>query len=157
MALSAFDDPAQQPAPEAIGDVLGAAAASWSALTAEARLLAGDVDETWSFGGSKVGWSMRLVQGTRVLVYLTPQAGQLLVGVVLGEKAIAAAEASGVASARTLDVVAGAPKYAEGRGVRVTVVTADDLALAKELVRIKLLRQGPPHPVDPPGLSARRR
>ena len=101
---------------------------------------AGKVAETWHFGGAKYGWSQRLVQGKRVLVYLTPQAGQLLVGVALGEKAIAVAEATGLASARTREIVAAAPRYAEGRGVRFAVATDDDLAVAKELARTRLGR-----------------
>jgi hypothetical protein len=140
MALSAFEDRTQPPAPDDLRAVLGVAAACWTALVADVREAAGPIDETWSFGGPKYGWSMRLVQGKRVLVYLTPQAGQLLVGAVLGEKAIAAAEASGLTSRRTLDIVRAAPKYAEGRGVRIPVVTDDDLVVARELVRIKLGR-----------------
>jgi hypothetical protein len=140
MSLSAFGDPTGPPALEAVRAVLGTAAAGWTELVFDVRAAAGTLDETWSYGGPKFGWSMRLVQGKRVLVYLTPQAGQVLVGVVLGDKAIAAAEASGVASTRTLDIAKAAPKYAEGRGVRIPVATDDDLVVAKELARIKLGR-----------------
>ena len=72
---------------------------------------AGDLAETWHHGGAKYGWSMRLVRKDRNLVHLTPQAGMFLVGVALGEKAIAAAEAAGIVSVRTLEIVAAAPEY----------------------------------------------
>jgi hypothetical protein len=85
----------------------------------------------------KTGWSMRLVHQGRILVYLTPQAGQALVSVVLGEKAIARAEAAGHLSASTREVIDAAPRYAEGRGVRIPMATPDDLSVASELVRIK--------------------
>jgi hypothetical protein len=140
VALSAFDDPAQGPTPDELEPVLGPAARCWSDLIAEVRRHAGTIEETWRFSGPKYGWSMRLVEGKRVIVYLTPQAGQVLVGVSLGEKAIAAAEAAGLASARTLEIVAAAPRYPEGRGVRTPVATGDDLAVAIELARIKLGR-----------------
>jgi hypothetical protein len=140
MALSAFDDPAAPPTPEALAATLGPASPWWAALVEEVRATAGEVTERWAFSGPKNGWSMRVLRGDRVIAYLTPRAGSILVGVVLGEKAIAAATAAGTVSTRTLDVVAAAPRYAEGRGVRIAVETGDDLAVAKDLARIKLGR-----------------
>ncbi len=140
MALSAFDDPTNPPTPEGLDATLGPAAHAWTELIADVRLHAGELTETWAFASAKFGWSLRLVQQKRVLVYLTPQAGRLLVGVVLGEKAIARTEAAGLASKRTLEVLDAAPRYAEGRGVRVPVETEDDLAVAIELTRIKIGR-----------------
>ena len=120
--------------------MLGPSARLWAELVAAVRHHAGEMtDERWVFG-AKHGWSMRLVGRERILVYLTPQARQLMVGVVLGEKAIAKAEAAGLASERTLEVVAAAPRYAEGRGIRLQVVTDEDLATAIELARMKVGR-----------------
>jgi hypothetical protein len=140
VALSAFDDPAHPPTADELEVVLGPAAPLWAELVADVRRHAGDLAETWGFSGAKYGWSMRLVGGTRNLLYLTPQAGVLLVGVALGDRAIANAEAAGLASARTLEIARAAPKYAEGRGVRMPVASDEDLAVAKELARIKLAR-----------------
>ena len=109
-------------------------------VVADVTRHADDLAETWRHGGAKYGWSMRLVRKDRNVAYLTPQAGTFLVGLALGEKAIAAAEAAGIASVRTLEIVAAAPKYAEGRGVRYPVASDADLAVAKELARIKLGR-----------------
>ena len=140
MAMSAFDDPAAPPSPAELAAVLGAAAPRWPMLVDDVRAHAGEVTETWMFGGPKVGWSMRLLRGERVLVHMTPQTGRLLVGVVLGEKAIAAGTAAGLASERTLAIVEAAPRYAEGRGVRIAVETGDDLDVARELALLKLAR-----------------
>jgi hypothetical protein len=138
VALSAFEDSDRPPSPEERAAVLGPAAAYWDQLVTAVRDRAGGVVEGWRHGGARSGWSCRLMLGDRVLVYLTPQPGAMLVGVVLGEKAIERARAAGLASETTLAVVDAAPRYAEGRGVRVTVRTSDDLAVAKELARIKL-------------------
>jgi hypothetical protein len=138
MALSAFTDPAAPPTPETLESMLGPAAPLWSDLCAILRGLVGDVVEAWNHGGAKVGWSMRLVHDGRILAYLTPQAGHALVGVVLGEKAIARAEASAGLSTPTREAIAAAPRYAEGRGVRIVMATADDLSVALELARIKV-------------------
>ncbi len=139
MALSAFDDPTSPPTPDELDALLGPCSRLWAELVAAVRRHAGGSTETWVFG-AKYGWSMRLVRRERNLLHLTPQAGRMLVGVALGEKAIARAEAAGLASGRTLEVVAAAPKYAEGRGVRFEVATDEDLAVAVELARIKLGR-----------------
>ena len=140
MAPSAFDDPTGPPTPEALAATLGAAAGLWAELIAAVRHHAGDLTETWVFGGPKHCWSLRLVQKERNLVHLTPLPGRMLVSVALGEKAIARAEAAGLASGRALGIVAAAPRYAEGRGVRFEVATEDDLVVAIELARIKLGR-----------------
>lgn len=140
MALSAFDDPATPPTPETLAATLGPAAAWWSALLDDVRAQAGEITEAWACSSAKAGWSMRVLRGDRVLAYLTPRSGSMLVGVVLGEKAIAAATAAGIVSERTLAVVEAAPKYAEGRGVRIAVASEADLEVATELVRIKLAR-----------------
>jgi hypothetical protein len=140
VALSAFDDPGTPPTPETLAATLGPAAAWRASLLDDIRTNAGEVTEAWAFSGPRSGWSMKVLRGARVLAYLTPRAGSMLVGVVLGEKAIAAATAAGLASERTLEVIAAAPRYAEGRGVRITVESEADVIVAKELVRIKLLR-----------------
>jgi hypothetical protein len=138
MALSAFEDPGTSPATPALEAVLGAAAPHWAALIAEVSERSGGSTQLWRHGGTRNGWTLRLLRGDRVLAYLTPQAGRMLVGVVLGEKAIDRAQAAGFASRATMAVVDAAPRYAEGRGVRLEVRTDADLAIARELVRIKL-------------------
>ena len=139
MALSAFDDPARAPTPDEVDAALGHAARLWAELIAAVHRDTGELTETWAFG-AKSGWSLRLVRKERNLIHMTPQAGRMLVSVVLGEKAIARAEAAGFASARTLEVADAAPKYAEGRGIRFPVDTDEDLVVAMELARIKLGR-----------------
>jgi len=57
--------------------------------------------------------------------------------VVLGEKAVAAALGRGL-SARAAAVVEAAPRYAEGRGIRVEVAAEDDAAVVEELVAAKM-------------------
>lgn len=140
MALSAFDDPAAPPTGDALDATLGPAAGPWSALIADVRGLVANLDETWAFGGARYGWSLRLVAGKRVLVHLTPQVGTMLVGLALGEKAIATARDAGGVSTATAAIVDAAPRYAEGRGVRHPVSSEADLSVARELVRIKVAR-----------------
>jgi Protein of unknown function (DUF3788) len=140
VVLSAFGDAESPPSADALEDVLGDATPWWTALISDVRQVAGELVERWVFGGPTFGWSLRLVRGDRVLVYLTPQAGRVLVGVALGEKAIATAVSAGAVSDRTMAIIASAPRYAEGRGVRFPVASPADLEVAHELARIKLSR-----------------
>lgn len=130
-------DPAAPPSPTALHERLGAAATLWDAIIAAAKQRAPKVTEAWHFAGKKIGWSLRLVDGDRILVYLTPDDGVFRVGLVLGGKAVAAARAAGlsVLAAQILDA---APKYAEGHGVRFPVAVREDMAAFDELLAIKL-------------------
>lgn len=153
MSLSVFDDPNQPPGPAVLRRRLGPAATAWKALVDGVAERCGPVEELWSFGGAKFGWSLRLLRKGRVLLYLTPQEGRLLAGLVLGGKAVAAAREAGLPPALLAQVEA-APQYAEGRGLRVEVSGADDVT---SLVRLVGLKADPPGPVRTPEAPRTRR
>lgn len=136
MALSAFDDPARSPAPAAVGRCLGEVAPLWAELVAHVAGTCPPVDEVWNFAGAKFGWSLRLKRADRILVYLTPQDGRFLVGLVLGEKAVAEAAKKGFPP-DVLALLDAAPRYAEGRGIRLTIAPGDDLETVRQLVELK--------------------
>ncbi len=93
--------------------------------------------KTWNFAGVKWGWSLRLKQKKRTVLYMTPCSKHFLVGFALGERAVKAAHTVPLADA-ILVIIDGAPKYAERRGGRVEVKTKKDLAAAKELAVVKM-------------------
>ena len=130
-------DPSQQPLHSTVTTYLGASAPLWSSVIAQAIKRAPQLAEAWHFTGPKIGWSLRLVDGDRIVVYLTPGEGSFRVGLVLGAKAVAAAREAGLsaAAAAVLDV---APKHAEGHGVRFQVASRKDMAPFEELLSIKL-------------------
>ena len=136
MALSAFDDPARPPTPAAVRRCLGEAAPLWAELVAHVAGTCPPVEEVWNFAGAKFGWSLRLKRAERILVYLTPQDGRFLVGLVLGEKAVAEAAKRGLPPA-VLALLDAAPRYAEGRGIRLTIAPGDDLETVRHLVALK--------------------
>lgn len=134
MALSAFDDRSHPPTPERLATTLGKARAAWDALRTDPGL--SGLAEEWGFTSSAAGWGLRLREGKRVIVYMTPRAGRFLVSFALGEKAVAAARAAGLPAA-LLAAVDAAPRYAEGRGFRVEVRTAKDARAIAALAGIK--------------------
>ena len=141
MALSAFDNKSQKPDAAELEQVLSKSAKFWQQLVAHVTECHAPITEQWNFSGAKFGWSLRLRRKDRVVLYLTPQAGQFLVGVVLGEKAAQAAHASGL-SQFVLTLIDSAPKYAEGRGIRVPVASKADLLAVQQLAALKMAPSG---------------
>lgn len=136
MALNVLDDPSAPPQPAQLRRALGRAAPSWFRLVADAGRSHGPLTEQWNFG-AKFGWSLRLRRGDKILLYLTPQAGTFLVGIVLGERAVKAAFEAGLPEP-VRAAVETAPRYAEGRGLRLTVSKATELRAILTLVDAKL-------------------
>ena len=136
MALSAFDDKATPPGERALADMLGRTHALWASLQVDLQRAYGPLIEEWNFSGAAYGWSFRLKQKKRALVYMTPCRAHFLASFVLGDKACRSAQAAGLPAA-VLALIEAAPRYAEGRGVRVPVRTRKDLASVRSLAAIK--------------------
>ncbi len=95
------------------------------------------MDKTWIFSGAKWGWSLRLKQKKRTVLYMTPCSKHFLVGFALGEKAVRAAHAVPLADS-ILAEIDSAQKYAEGRALRIEVRTKKDLAAVKDVAAVKM-------------------
>ena len=139
MALSAFDDKSRPPDAAEVKDVLGTSAGLWDRLIAHVAENHDPITEEWSFSGATNGWSLRLRRKERGVVYMIPQAGGFLAGVVLGEKAASAAHERDLPDA-VLRLIDAAPRYAEGRGIRLRVATRGDLRTLQRLIELKMAR-----------------
>ena len=137
MALSAFDDKSSPAEDRRLREVLGRTAALWFQLKTDLAAEFTPLDEKWTYSGKPYGWSLRLKQKKRTVVYLVPQAGCFLAAFALGEKACLAAQESGL-PASILETIERAPRYAEGRAVRLEVRTRKDLVCIKKLAAIKM-------------------
>lgn len=137
MALSAFDEKAHPPGLPKLRAVLGRSAGPWDELISSVAAAHAPIVEAWSFAGAKYGWSLKLKRKDRVVLYMTPQHGYFLLGVVLGEKAAKAAHASGLPQ-EVLALIDSVPHYAEGRGIRLPITTRADLATALALAAVKM-------------------
>jgi hypothetical protein len=139
VALSVFDEKSRQPSREELTEALGASAGLWDELIAHITDACAPIVEVWNFAGARFGWSLRLKHRDRILLYMTPKTGMFLLGCVLGEKAAAAAREQD-APERVLALLEEAPRYAEGRGIRMPVSTAADLEAARVLAALKMGR-----------------
>ena len=86
---------------------------------------------------NKYGWSLRLKQKARNIVYLGPGNGCFMVSFVLSDKALSAAKHQHLPQA-VQDVLNSAPRYPEGNGVRLLVHRAADLAAIRKIASIKI-------------------
>lgn len=93
--------------------------------------------QEWKFTGEKFGWSFRISDKKRVILYLLPRDGFFRVGLVFGQKATDAVLASGV-STTIKDELTSARAYAEGRGIRLEVRGGWPLHDIETLISIKL-------------------
>lgn len=91
----------------------------------------------WKRYSKKAPWVLKVSEGRRTLFYLTPQAGQFEVTVVLGERAAEAALAGRVRHGLHAAIRSAKP-YVEGRPVRVVVRGKADLAGVAQLLAVKL-------------------
>lgn len=93
--------------------------------------------EEWKYPGVKYGWSFRVKDKKRVIVYLLPRENHFLVALVFGPKATEMVLESPVADKIKNDLKAAKP-YAEGRGIRIPVKNQEDIRDIKQLIDIKL-------------------
>ena len=137
MALSVFDEKSGKPQAGELANTLKRTSAHWDNLIAHIASDYPPLDETWNFAGAKWGWSLRLKQKKRAVLYMTPSRGYFLVGIVLGEKAVKAAHAAGLPDS-VLAIIDGAKKYAEGRGISVEIRNKKDIANVRKLAAVKM-------------------
>jgi hypothetical protein len=137
MALSSLADEADRPSDEDLGRVLEGAADPWFGLIAGLKSAHPSIEEEWGFRGTKWGWSLRMKLKGRIIVYMNPCAGHFIASFALGEKAVRAAIGASLPSP-VMDVINGARKYAEGRGVRIEVRDADGMEAILRLAEIKI-------------------
>ena len=137
MALSAFDDKSRPPREAELVATLGKSYSHWSEL----RRLIGErfapLSEDWGYSSVKTGWGLRLRQAKRTVLYLTPCHGHFLASFALGGKAVRAARDAAL-PAPVLEAIDQAPRYAEGRGVRLVVRSARDVRAIEKLAAVKM-------------------
>ena len=139
MALSAFDDKSKQPQEEDLQVTLGSTYPQWNDLKNLITTTYAPVSVEWGFASKSTGWGLRLKRDNRAILYMTPCKGYFLASFALGEKAVKAAHESDL-PASVLAVIDGAKKYAEGRGVRLEVRSAEDVRNIEKLAVVKMAK-----------------
>ena len=137
MSPSAFLDRGSPPSEQELEVVLGRSSSLWAELRTDLASDFAPLSEKWSFSGKTHGWILRLQQKKRTVLYMVPCPGYFVASFALGEKAYQTAHASRL-PARVLEILQHAPKYPEGRGVRLEVRVGKDLSNVEALAAIKM-------------------
>lgn len=137
VALSVFDNKAKQPTDAELARALKSSFVFWNELKQRIASRFKPLTCEWGFTSKTTGWGLRLKRKERIVLYMTPCAGHFLASFALGEKAVQAAHEAKLPSS-LLQIVDSAKKYAEGRGVRLKVTSARDVANVEKLAVIKM-------------------
>lgn len=136
MPLSALVDKSHEPTEEDLRDALGKSYEVWTRLIDAVAEHIGPISPTWGFTSKSTGWGLRLRKKDRIILYMTPQTDKFLASFALGEKAVAAAKLINLSS-DLLAAIDAAPRYAEGRGVRIEVSSKRQVPDLAILAKIK--------------------
>ncbi len=91
----------------------------------------------WNFPGKKYGWSCRIKDKKRAIIYFLPRESYFKAAFVFGDKATNEIMESDISELIKSELQS-ARKYAEGRGIRIDVKNESVISDIKKLVEIKL-------------------
>jgi len=137
MESSVFMDKSQVPSAEELKQVLGDRYELWMEIRNRVfQVYPGGVEE-WNFPGKKYGWSFRIKDKKRAIIYLLPGENTFMVAFVFGSRAVEAILKSEVSGQIKSDLKS-ARVYAEGRGIRIPVPDHSCLKDVYLLIDLKL-------------------
>lgn len=137
MDHSIFMDKASIPTDEDLKQALGNKYELWMEIRETVLQKYPGGKEEWNFPGKKYGWSFRIKDKKRAIIYLLPRTEEFMAAFVFGGKAFEAIKQSKVSPQIVSDLEA-AKVYAEGRGIRIPVPNKAVLKDIFELIDIKL-------------------
>jgi len=137
MDHSIFMDRASIPTDEDLKQALGSKYELWMEIRAEVLQKYPGGKEEWNFPGKKYGWSFRIKDKKRAIIYFLPGAEEFRVAFVFGGKAFEAIKESEI-SLNIVSELESAKVYAEGRGIRIPVPDKTVLKDIFSLIDIKL-------------------
>ncbi len=134
---SYFIDKKSIPTTQDLKKTLGVTFSIWESLIDTTKSLYPKALEEWNFPGEKYGWSFRIKDKKRAIIYLLPQDKFFKVSLVFGQKATDAILNSNIADDIKTDLK-NTSVYAEGRGIRIDVKNKSVLKDIQELIKIKI-------------------
>ena len=137
MALSVFEDKQHPPNENDLKTALKKSYKSWDKLKAYVLQKYPSALQNWSYAGAKYGWSFRLKDKKRAILYLIPCERYFKAALVFGQKATDEALGSNI-SPEIKEIINSARVYAEGRGFRIDVMNDESIDDIKRLIDLKL-------------------
>ncbi len=134
---SIFTDKTKEPNEAELKNALGDTFILWEQLVAFTKSSYPKAFEEWKYSGVKYGWSFRVNDQKRVIIYLLPRDHYFKIAFVFGQKATDKVLESNVSQA-IKDELQVAKVYAEGRGIRIDVKDDSDMKDFLTLISIKI-------------------
>lgn len=132
MDISVFTHKAVVPGEDDLVAELSGTYELWQSVCHHVHRLCPDATDEWKYSGDKFGWSFRIKDRKRVIVYLLPRKGYFKVAFVFGQKATDAILTSNIAPGLKEELQS-AKVHAEGRGIRIDI---RDRAVLDDIVRL---------------------
>jgi Protein of unknown function (DUF3788) len=138
MAMSLFDDKSKQPTEQMLAKAIGKQYQLWTDIAEYVVEKYPKAIKEWKYIAMKnYGWSFRIKDKKRNIIYLGPRDGGIMAAFVFGDKGVDAVQDSSLPQS-IKDELLNAKRYPEGRGIRLQVRNKTDVANIKTLVDIKL-------------------
>ncbi len=133
---SIFTDKSKQPTQKDLEIALSNTFGIWQAIIDFTKKQYPETNEEWNFSGEKFGWSFRLKDKKRIIIYLLPRDRFFKVAFVFGEKATDKILGDSISENIKSELNA-AKKYAEGRGIRIEITDSSLMKDIEKLIEIK--------------------
>jgi hypothetical protein len=138
MATSLFDDKSKQPTEQMLAKAIGKQYQLWTDITEYTIEKYPKAFKEWKYYKAKnYGWSFRIKDKKRNIVYMNLRDGFFVAAFVFGDKGVEAVQDSKLPQS-IKDELRNSKKYPEGRCIRLEVRSKADVANVKTLVDIKL-------------------
>jgi len=95
------------------------------------------ISEEWKYYGTKYGWSQKIYLKKRNLFFFTACEKCFIIAFNFGDRGVKAVENSNLPG-NLINKLVNAPKYAEGRGIKIIVQNESDIGQVLCLIRIKI-------------------
>jgi len=136
--ISIFSDKATIPTDQDLVENIGATYALWHQIQEFVLDQYPEGIEEWNYPRKKYGYSFRIKNKKRAILYFLPRKNYFKVAFVFGQKATDIIIKSDDVAPEIKNELAQARKYAEGRGIRIAVKNDLNIPDIKKLVEIKL-------------------
>jgi hypothetical protein len=137
MDKNIFMNKSNKPEIADLKSALGETYALWTSISKYVNSINILFINDWNYPGEKYGWSFRIKDKKRAIVYLLPRKNCFKVAFVFGQKATDLILQSKISEEIKSELKA-AKVYAEGRGIRIEVKSKNILKDIKQLIDIKL-------------------
>ncbi len=134
---SIFTNKSETPTEVQLQDALGQTYVYWQTFAKHTKKLYPEALNEWSFSSEKFGWSLRIKDKKRVIIYLLPRDKFFKVAFVFGQKATDVIMESNLSESIKKELQA-TKVYAEGRGIRMEIKDKDLLNDILKLITIKI-------------------